>query len=437
MRNSKDQKHSFFQIIPFLFFILFGVSIMGQKVDFIKIHDQRLEFKGKPYQFVGSNYWQGMNLGAPSSGDRNRLLKELDQLRDLGVKNLRVLAASEADQQMKFAIHPALQVGPGDYEEDLWKGLDYLLVEMRKRGMTATMVLGNFWTWSGGFPQYLKWSGAGDIPFPQEEGTSWKEFTDYSKTFYSNEKAQKMMEDHIENVINRVNHITGIAYMNDPTIMAWQLANEPRGYDTPELYRKWTRRTASFIKNLDKNHLVCLGSEGNTGSSDAGVNVLLDNDNPDVDYITMHIWPQNWGWFDPAKAEETFESTIEKIDIYWAEHLKVAEKLKKPIVFEEFGIARDGGSFEIDGSVKWRNRFYSHFFNKAVNSIIGGDAVQGINFWTYSGTGFPPRPGEYWEKGDIFTGDPPHELQGWYGVYSTDKSTLAIIFEASKRINKD
>ena len=422
-------------ILIVLFLTSFGLTAQEKDTSpFVKVVNGELVMEGKRYCFVGSNYWQGMNLGAPESGDRVRLLKELDQLKDLGVENLRILAGSEADSEMKFAIHPALQYGPGQYNEDIWKGLDYLLVEMKKRGMTATMVLGNFWTWSGGFPQYLKWSGAGDIPFPQEEGTSWKEFTDYSKTFYTNEKAQKMMEDHIRQVIGRVNHISGRPYLEDPTIMAWQLANEPRGYDTPEPYREWTRRTASFIKSLDQNHLVCLGSEGNTGSSDAGVNVLQDNDYQDVDYITMHIWPQNWGWFDPENAVDTYDATVEKINAYWAEHIAVAKKLKKPIVFEEFGIARDGGSFSVNGSVTWRDKFYAHFFNLAVESMIEGDPVQGINFWTYSGTGFPPRPGDYWEKGDIFTGDPPHELQGWYGVYETDSSTLSIISNASKRI---
>ena len=32
-----------------------------------------------------------------------------------------------------------------------------------------------------------------------------------------------------------------------------------------------------------------------------------------------------------------------------------------------------------------------------------------------------------WEKGDDFTGDPPHEHQGWYSVYNVDESTLDII----------
>ena len=35
--------------------------------------------------------------------------------------------------------------------------------------------------------------------------------------------------------------------------------------------------------------------------------------------------------------------------------------------------------------------------------------------------------GLYWQPGDPFVGDPPHELQGWYSIYNTDKSTLGIV----------
>lgn len=105
-----------------------------------------------------------MNLGAPKSGDGHRLIRELDELKAVGVTNLRILAVSEADENMKYYVHLALQITPGVYNEDIWLGLDFLLSEMEKRDMKAVMVLGNFWTWSGGFPQYLKWTGAGVIP---------------------------------------------------------------------------------------------------------------------------------------------------------------------------------------------------------------------------------------------------------------------------------
>ena len=229
----------------------------------------------KEYVFIGTNYWQGMNLGAPKSGDRERLIRELDELQSLGITNLRVLAASEADDEMKYCIHPALQKAPGVYNDDLWLGLDFLLSEMDKRNMKAVMVLGNFWTWSGGFPQYLKWVQKDTIPFPQDADYSWQNFTDYSKQFYLNEKAQDLMNNHIEKVINRTNAISGIKYKNDPTIMSWQLANEPRGYDIPNEFRAWTVKTAKLIKSIDNNHLVCLGTEGNTSGKAAGCKCFI------------------------------------------------------------------------------------------------------------------------------------------------------------------
>ena len=32
-----------------------------------------------------------------------------------------------------------------------------------------------------------------------------------------------------------------------------------------------------------------------------------------------------------------------------------------------------------------------------------------------------------WKAGDAFVGDPPQEPQGLYGVFDSDKSTIAII----------
>lgn len=269
---------------------------------FVRVDNGRFVQSGEDYTFTGTNYWQGMSLGAPVSGDRSRLVKELDHLQSLGIRNLRVLAASEADSAMRFCIHPALQTAPGVYDEDIWQGLDFLLDEMAKRNMKAVMVLGNFWTWSGGFAQYLKWCGQGEVPYPQD-GHNWNEFSDYSKQFYFDADAQAMMKEHISKVITRKNTISGKLYKDDTTIMAWQLANEPRGYDVSEQFRLWTRNTSAYIKSLDANHLVCLGTEGNTAGKAAGVNVLLDNDDPNIDYITMHIWAQNWGWFNPLQGD--------------------------------------------------------------------------------------------------------------------------------------
>lgn len=412
------------------------LSCVGYKNEYVRVVNGNFLLKNKDYVFVGSNYWQGMNLGAPKSGNQQRLTRELDELKAMGVTNLRVLAASEADAEMKYCIHPALQTAPGVYNEDIWQGLDFLLSEMQKRNMKAVMVLGNFWTWSGGFPQYLKWAGEGEIPFPQDKGNTWDNFSDYSKQFYFNENAQNMMFNHINKVINRRNSVTGTIYKKDPTIMAWQLANEPRGYDVPDKFVEWTRKTSAYIKSLDNYHLVCLGTEGNTSGETAGVDVFRDNNNPNIDYITMHIWAQNWSWFNPTQGEEVFQEALKKVDNYWDDHLSAAKKLNKPIVLEEFGIARDNSSYSPLAGTQWRDRFYDYLFSKTLNSINNNGKVKGINFWSYSGEGRPLRPGKFWQKGDEFLGDPPHELQGWYGVYNSDYSTLKIIEKYASQIKK-
>ncbi|MFH1866241.1 MAG: hypothetical protein ABIK85_10190, partial [Candidatus Eisenbacteria bacterium] len=34
--------------------------------------------------------------------------------------------------------------------------------------------------------------------------------------------------------------------------------------------------------------------------------------------------------------------------------------------------------------------------------------------------------GGYWSAGEQWVGDPPHEQQGWYGVYDSDSTTLSV-----------
>ncbi|MGE5741654.1 MAG: mannanase, partial [Candidatus Aminicenantes bacterium RBG_16_66_30] len=134
---------------------------------FVTAKEGRFTLAGKPYYFVGANFWQGMNLAVDGpSGDRARLLRELDRMRDLGLTNLRVMASSEGPNTEPFRTVPALMTAPGEYDGSVLDGLDFLLAEMGKRGMRAVMVLNNFWQWSGGMAQYVSWHEKTPIPYP-------------------------------------------------------------------------------------------------------------------------------------------------------------------------------------------------------------------------------------------------------------------------------
>lgn len=64
-----------------------------------------------------------MNLGAY---DRPRPKRELDRLQKLGIKNLRILAASEGPDSQRWRVVPAPQIAPGVYNQKLLEGLEYL-----------------------------------------------------------------------------------------------------------------------------------------------------------------------------------------------------------------------------------------------------------------------------------------------------------------------
>ena len=54
--------------------------------------------------------------------------------------------------------------------------------------------------------------------------------------------------------------------------MAWELMNEPRcpGDFSASKLQHWIERTGEFLKSVDPNHLVAVGSEGFFGSSTPG-----------------------------------------------------------------------------------------------------------------------------------------------------------------------
>jgi len=401
---------------------------------FIKVENGKLIRDGKPYHYVGTNFWYGMNLAV---SDKERLLRELDRLNVLGVKNLRIIAGSEGNTNTPWAVQPAMQKEPGVYNEELWTGLDFLLAEMKKRDMTAVVCLNNFWPWSGGFAQYVSWANKNEvIPYPPPaDSGDWRTYQQYSARFYSDKMAKKWFENHIEKVVNRINSINKIPYKKDTTIMAWQLANEPEGSNNVEEYRKWIHKTAKFIKKLDKNHLVSIGSEGNTPSPTNGTNFEKDHQSKYIDYCTFHLWVQNWGWYDPIKAKETYDFAVEKANSYIDEHVKIAQKINKPIVLEEFGISRDENSYESNSLIVFRDEYYKMIFNKIYTLNRTIPQVAGVNFWAWGGEGRPKTPMSIWKQGDDLIGDPPHEYQGWYSVYDIDLSTQEIIRKYALELN--
>ncbi|MBJ2173543.1 beta-mannanase [Aureibaculum sp. A20] len=405
-------------------------------IPLITVKDSKF-YKGEaPYYFVGTNYWYGPLIAAKNIGDRERLIKELDLMKSVGIDNLRILVGAEGDGG-DSRVHPALQPEQGVYNEDLLDGLDFLMSEMRKREMYAVLYLNNNWIWSGGMSEYLQWNGYGEVPNPFLEQYSWDQYMTYTSQFHSCKPCKEAFYNHIKFIIQRTNVYTGLKYSEDNTVMSWQVANEPRVLMTPdheEAFASWLNETVDLIASLDPNHLISTGTEGKHGFlQDIEMYERL-HANKNIDYLVMHMWPKNWGWYDINNEKESTLVSIEKANAYMDEHILIAQKLKKPIVMSEFGFPREKESLSKEASVENRNVFYNAIFDRIIESKNKQGVLAGLNFWGFAGYAKTNPDNGKWMHGDDFTADPPQEPQGLNSVFASDTSTLNIIKKANKQL---
>ena len=123
-----------------------GQTVKESVNPFVTVENGHFVKDGKPYYYVGTNFWYGAILGSEGQGgDRERLAKELDLLKSQGIDNLRILVGSDGERGVKTKVEPTLQIAPGVYNDTILAGLDYLLQEMGKRDMVAVLYLNNSW----------------------------------------------------------------------------------------------------------------------------------------------------------------------------------------------------------------------------------------------------------------------------------------------------
>jgi mannan endo-1,4-beta-mannosidase len=334
-------------------------------------------------------------------------------------------------------VGPPLQPEQGKFDERVLDGLDLVLAEMKKRDMKAVLFLSNNWEWSGGFQQYLTWNGR----VPGEMTTrklTWDEQRDTVAKFYTCEPCKQAYNKQVAFILDRTNKITKTRYIDDPTIMAWELANEPRPMRpaSNDAYGKWISATAAMIKAKDRNHLITTGHEGWIGTEGMPLFETVHSD-ANINYLTIHIWAKNWGWFTGDRLAEGFDNVMKRAVSYIEDHVAVSEKLGKPLVIEEFGLPRDGLVFDPADPTTLRDRYYAKILSVIGDRPAGFGPVAGANFWAFGGTARPVRGQVFWKAGDDYMGDPPMEEQGLNTVFDSDRSTWDVIRATAKAAKRD
>ena len=430
----------------FLLFVVAMVALVGCSEfgkspvdDIITVKDGQFIRNGEPYYFVGTNFWYGAILGSEGEGgNRERLVRELDFMKSHGIDNLRVLVGGEGENGLLGKIEPNLQPEPGVYNDDVLAGLDFLMMELGKRGMTAVLYFNNAWEWSGGYTQYVAWANNTPVLVPRVDG--WFSYNAFAGEFVRNDRAKKLFFNHLRHIITRTNRYTGLKYTEDPAIFSWQICNEPRAFsskeqDNKEAFAEWIAASAKLIRSLDPNHMISTGSEGFYGCEWDMALCERIHALDEISYINCHVWPYNWKWMRGdnmvADLDRSCANTKEYIDM----HIGLGHSINKPVVVEEFGMPRDNMDFHKGSPVVCRDKYYTFVFDLILKDKEQNGPFAGCNFWSWGGFAKTNvEDHEYWAKGDDYTGDPAQEQQGLNSIFFEDRSTLNIIREANRRL---
>ncbi len=340
--------------------------------NFIKAKGADFYDGNKVYKFLGSeNYYlrysKYMDYAKKYNHDITGYI--FSEAKKIGLKNMRVFTMQEGEsmdtinKELYTKEHRYLRIGPDFFDEQAYKNIDSMLDSAKKHGMRITLCFVDNWDYNGGAKILAKWAGVA------KDG------------FWTNDKAKEYYRQSVQKLVLRKNTVNGILYKDDPTIFAWDLCNEPWDRDdtSAKTMAAWISEMAAYVKSLDKNHMVTAGLEGyylNNGQHYSGTDFILCQQSKDIDFTTFHIYPASeWNHYS--------KSTVDFLLKRWIKDSH--EVLKKPIVMEEFGIAKGQDEYP---RADWINFMLNDFYT------LGGN---GADYWFLVDPDYP------WGDGNEFT----------------------------------
>ncbi|KAH9711311.1 Mannan endo-1,4-beta-mannosidase 7 [Citrus sinensis] len=349
----------------FILFLMFFVLLTV--IDPPHLFPMRSHFllNGNLYYANGFNaYWLMYVASDPSQ--RSKVSTAFHEAASHGLTVARTWAFSDGGYR-------PLQRSPGSYNEQMFKGLDFVIAEARKYGIKLILSLANNYDSFGGKKQYVNWA------------RSQGQFLTSDDDFFRNPVVKGYYKNLIKTVLNRYNTFTGIHYKDDPTIMAWELMNEPRCTSDPSgrTIQAWITEMASYVKSIDRNHLLEAGLEGFYGQStpqrkrvnpnlDIGTDFVANNLIPGIDFATVHSYPDQWLSSSNDRDQLSFLNNWLDTHIQDAQHI-----LRKPILLAEFGKSRKDPGY----STYQRDVMFNTVYYKIYSSAKRGGAAAGGLFW--------------------------------------------------------
>eukprot|EP00877_Chromochloris_zofingiensis_P009295 jgi/Chrzof1/4619/Cz14g20070.t1 len=417
------------------------------KESFLKVSNATFERFCRPYYTAGFNAYELVEAAmvsarASTTGGRSGAQIVDDTLREAAARGLNTIRMWG---HTTSSLYP-FQIAPGKYDERGLIAFDYVLETARKYGLQVIVSFIDNWKYYNGIDQYLDWSTtapargpehqapfkdqSGD-PTPGDYGTGplAEKVKAYEVSrhalFFSDPDAKRFYKNHVNFILNRNNSINGRVYKEDPTILAWNLINEPRceswlaaNANCNKLLQAWLEEMGAFVKTLDPNHMLTIGSEGFYGSGtpdllqynpaawakDMGQDFVANTNIKTVDFATVHAWPDNW----LIKQD----ATAAFLDKWVQSHIAVATtalSVKKPVLFEEFGKRLADDEQTDDEIARLRDPIYNSTYASVQRAIDMGLPIAGSLFWKWAIPVFQQQA-----------------LRGPYGVLPTD-TTMNLV----------
>jgi hypothetical protein len=161
-------------------------------------------------------------------------------------------------------------LGPDKLNEQAMVVLDQVLATANQRGIRLIIPFIDQSSWWGGIEEFAAYRGKS------------------KNEFYSDPQLKEDYKRLVSLVLHRVNTRTGVRYMDDKTVLAWELGNELKAP------REWVREMAPYLKRLDPKHLVA-------------ESYFTDPDNAGVDIVQDHLYQG-----DPVKMIEQIEASVKR-----------------------------------------------------------------------------------------------------------------------------
>ena len=236
-------------------------------------------------------------------------------------------------------------------------------------------------------------------------------------------------------MLTRVNTITGVAYKDDPTIMAWELMNEPRCPSdlSGRTLQSWIAEMAAHVKSIDAAHLLEAGLEGFYGAStpsrataanpsgyQLGADFVANNRAPGIDFATVHAYPDQWLPGLDAPSQLRF------LGAWLDAHVADARgALRMPLLVAEFGRSRRDPGTSGD---QQRDAVFGTVYGRVYESARAGGPAAGALFWQLLAEGMD----SYGDGYEVVLG----QASSTAGVIATQSRRLQGLARAFARASK-